>query len=201
MTDAGSPELDAVAIFEVLERHQVQYVVVGGYAAELHGSTRRTVDVDVVPDTTHANLTRLADALRELSARVRTDTEPAGLPFHTSAEALAGVQTMNLITAHGELDLTFTPSGTAGYPDLQRGAVHFPIGHVQVRVAALADVIRSKAAAGRRKDLDALPELRRLATTQQTPPANKERRSARAARTAGQAATARAQRQTDPRQQ
>ena len=52
--------LDAPALLEVLERHRVQYVVVGGYAAELHGSVRRTVDVDVVPRTTADNLERLA---------------------------------------------------------------------------------------------------------------------------------------------
>ena len=53
--------LDAPALLEVLERHRVQYVVVGGYAAELHGSVRRTVDVDVVPSTTADNLERLAE--------------------------------------------------------------------------------------------------------------------------------------------
>lgn len=43
--------LDAPAILGVLERHRVQHVVVGGYTAELCGSARRTVDVDVVPET------------------------------------------------------------------------------------------------------------------------------------------------------
>jgi len=81
--------LDAAALLEVLERHRVAYVVVGGYAAELHGSVRRTVDVDVVPRTTLDNLERLTQALRELRARIRTDDDPAGLPFATSAEALA----------------------------------------------------------------------------------------------------------------
>lgn len=45
------PALEAVELLGVLERHQVQYVVIGGYAAQLHGSLRRTVDIDVVPRT------------------------------------------------------------------------------------------------------------------------------------------------------
>jgi len=68
VSDPVDPALDAPAIFEVLERHGVQYVVIGGYAAELHGSNRRTVDVDVVPETTLDNLDRLVGALRELAA-------------------------------------------------------------------------------------------------------------------------------------
>lgn len=157
------PTLDAVALLAVLERHQVQYVVIGGYAAELHGSLRRTVDVDVVPRTTRDNLERLTAALRELHARIRTDDEPRGLPFATSADALAGMQMLNLITDHGELDLNFTPTGTTGYDDLHSDAVVFPIGRVEVQVASLADVIRSKIAAGRPKDFAALPELHQLA--------------------------------------
>ncbi len=55
----------------------MQYVVVGGYAAELYGSLRRTVDVDVVPRTTAENFDRLAAALRELQATIRTGDLPA----------------------------------------------------------------------------------------------------------------------------
>lgn len=162
--DQDRVPLDAVALLEVLERHRVAYVVIGGYAAELHGSVRRTVDIDVVPRTTLDNLERLAEALRELRARIRTDDDSAGLAFATSAEALAGMGMLNLVTAHGELDLNFTPTGTAGYEDLHTDATTFRVGRVEVQVASLAAVIRSKTAAGRGKDLDALPELHRLAS-------------------------------------
>jgi hypothetical protein len=75
---------------------------------------------------------------------------------------------LNLTTRYGDLDLTFTPSATGGYDDLSRRAEHRLIGTVTVQVAALADIIRSKQAAARLKDLEALPELRALA---QGPPA------------------------------
>lgn len=162
--ESGTP-LDAPALLEVLERHRVQYVVVGGYAAELHGSVRRTVDVDVVPRTTADNLERLASALRELQATIRTGDLPAGLPFSPSGEAMVGMTMLNLVTRHGELDLNFAPSGTTGYEDLHTDATTFDVGRVQVQVASLADVIRSKTSAGRPKDFEALPELHQLAGT------------------------------------
>jgi len=162
--ETGVP-LDASALLEVLERHRVQYVVVGGFAAELHGSMRRTADVDVVPRATADNLERLAAALREVQAKIRTEGLPEGLPFSPSGEAMVGMTMLNLVTTHGELDLNFTPSGTAGYEDLHADATTFAVGRVQVQVASLADVIRSKTAAGRPKDFDALPELHQLAGT------------------------------------
>lgn len=73
------------------------------------------------------------------------------------------MKTLNLRTPVGDIDLTFEPDGTNGYEDLVRGAQTRNVGTVQVLVASLTDVIRSKTAAGRQKDLLALPELRRLA--------------------------------------
>lgn len=164
MNEDDAPEteqFDPEAVLAILERHGVKYVMVGGYAARLHGSERPTRDV--TPATTDDNLGRLADALAELGACIRTEAVPEGLPFAASAESLRGVTTLNLQTRHGELDLTFRPDGTSGYDDPSQGATIRPVGQVQVRVASLADVIRSKEAAGRSKDWEALPELYKLA--------------------------------------
>ena len=98
-----------------------------------------TTDIDVTPNRTHTNLARLAAALRDLGGGIRVD----------------------------DLDLTFAPEGTDGYPDLIRHAEDHTIGTLVVRVACLADVIRSKTAAGRPKDLQALPELLRIQRNQQ----------------------------------
>lgn len=156
-------DLDAGSIFAVLSSHRVDYVLVGGYAAQIRGASRPTTDADITPATTADNLARLTAALRELKARIRTDAVPEGLPFGTSADALRGVRTLNLQTEHGDLDLTFVPDGTAGYDDLIRSATAEPVGGAVVHVAALTDIIRSKTAAGRQKDIEALPELHALA--------------------------------------
>ena len=75
---------------------------------------------------------------------VPTEAVDGGLPFSVSGSSLAGVRMLNLVTPLGELDLTFAPAGTGGFEDLDRSASVHAVGGVQVRVAALADVIRSK---------------------------------------------------------
>ena len=154
------PEFEPAAIFDVLNRHGVEYVLIGGFAAAIHGSPYVTSDVDVVPATDKANLKRLSAALDALGAKVRSPDGP--LPFSHAGESLSGIRVLNLSTESGDLDLTFVPSGTSGYADVVRDAEEVEILGLVVVVASLADVIRSKEAAGRDKDLLQLPTLRSL---------------------------------------
>jgi hypothetical protein len=156
------PEFDPEGIVRAMDRRGVRYVLVGGFAAVIHGSPYITTDLDIVPQLEAANLGRLSQALRDLHARVWTSSEPEGLAFEHDATSLARVETWNLITDHGRLDITFRPSGTAGFDDLARDAVRLTILGIEVSVASLADVIRSKEAAGRDKDRLVLPTLRQL---------------------------------------
>jgi len=149
-------------ILTVLDRHGVRYVLIGGLAAVLHGAPHVTTDVDVVPEEARDNLERLSVALKELRARIRVSGEPDGVPFDHWAESLARVHIWNLQTEIGDLDLTFVPNGTQGYDDLARDVVAMQVRGISVPVASLADVIRSKEAAGRPRDRAALPALREL---------------------------------------
>lgn len=157
-------DFDPAPIFAVLARNGVEFVLIGGYAAQLHGARQPTTDADVSPKTTVDNLDRLSAALRELDARIRSDAVPGGLPFDTSAEALRGVSMLNLTTPFGDLDLTFSPAGfPAGYDQLIDDATPRAVDGVTIQVAALRDIIKSKSEAGRQKDILALPELLELA--------------------------------------
>ena len=158
----GEVELDLARLFDTLQRHNVVYVLIGGLAALYHGSPFPTEDADIVPAGDVANLGRLAEALRELNARIRTESVAEGLPFRCDGPTLATAQMWNLTTDAGDLDLAFRPSGTAGYPDLHRDAEDADLYDATVEVASLADVIRSKQAANRPKDQRTLPALREL---------------------------------------
>jgi hypothetical protein len=152
-------------LLEVLEGHRVRYVVIGGFAAVLRGSPYDTTDVDITPERSELNLRRLSAALDELEAAVRVDAEStADLPaLELDLAALDRFHTLALTTKHGNLDLCLVPDGTQGYPDLRRGATRELITEtLEIPLASLADVIRSKEAAGREKDLLHLPTLRRL---------------------------------------
>ena len=154
-------EFDPAAIVEVLRRHQVECVLIGGFAAYLQGSPIPTEDVDITPQEEPANLARLSAALTDLDARIRAEgVEP--LPFRHDAESLAAGRIWNLTTRYGDLGITLTPSGTRGYDDLRRDAVEVTVRGVPLLLASLADILRSKDAAGRDKDRRALPVLREL---------------------------------------
>ena len=163
-------ELDLARLFATLHRHKVVYVLIGGLAAVYHGSPFPTEDADITPDAGAANLTRLAAALRELNARIRTESVPEGLPFTCDAQALSGARTWNLVTDAGDLDIAFEPAGTRGYSDLHRGAAAAELYDSIVEIASLSDVIRSKQAANRPKDQRVLPTLRDLLANKSAPP-------------------------------
>jgi len=164
----ASRDFDAERLLATLHDAGVEFVLIGGMAAIMHGDVGVTLDVDIVPDPSMGNLDALADALRILDARIRTEGEPGGLPFDVSAKFLSNIVPdgiLHLTSSAGDLDLTFRPSGTTGYGDLKRDAIEIPIDDresVRIWVGSLADIIRSKEAAGREKDRNALPRLRRL---------------------------------------
>jgi hypothetical protein len=155
---------DPERIIESLNAFGVRYVVIGAIAAIAHGApVGATFDIDVTPARDPENLGRLSNALRALDARIRTDDVEGGLAFAHDAASLANVQMLNLTCPHGDFDLAFVPSGTGGYEDLALGATPIRVGALEVLVASLVDVIRSKEAAGRPKDIAVLAILERHA--------------------------------------
>ena len=144
--------LDPERIITTLARHDVKYVLIGAVAARLQGFPRMTADADITPARDPDNLRRLAAALRELDARVYTESVPEGLAFDCSPPTLARADLWNLVTSAGRLDVAFIPSGTDGYDDLIRNAVPFDVFGVRLDAASLEDIVRSKEAANRPQD-------------------------------------------------
>jgi len=146
-------------LLRVLARHRVDYVLIGGLAANLHGSSALTNDADICPDPAPENLERLAAALRQVRARIRTEAEPDGLPFSVDALFLARMRLVNLTTRFGDFDISFEPAATTGFADLVQRSVEVEVDGTIVTVASLADIIRSKETANRPKDHATLPIL------------------------------------------
>jgi hypothetical protein len=143
---------DPELLVRTLAKHRVEYVLIGALAARLFGFPRVTADADITPARDPDNLARLAGALRELEARIYTETIPEGLAFDCTPAMLARGDTWNLITRSGRLDVMFAPAGTQGYAELAASAVHFEVFDQDLRVARLEDILRSKEAAGRPRD-------------------------------------------------
>lgn len=151
--------LDPETLFKVLDRHNVEYVLIGGLAANMLGSPVVTNDADITPRHEPENLERLAAALRDLDARIRTTAEPDGLAFSCDAPFLARMKMLNLQTRAGEFDIMYEPAAFPGYDELSSRAEVMTAFGIKVRVAALSDIIASKEAANRAKDQAALPHL------------------------------------------
>ena len=159
-TGSLGAQFDPERIIQTLNAHGVRYVVIGAVAALAHGAPiGATFDIDVTPARDSENLERLSDALRDLDPHIRTGEVAGGLPFAHDAASLSKMQMLNLTCASGDFDLAFAPSGTGGYDDLAVHGTSILVGKTEVNVASLEDVIRSKEAAGRPKDIAVLPLL------------------------------------------
>jgi hypothetical protein len=156
----AEPVFDPKPLLEVLQEHDVAFIVVGLMAAVAQGSPVPTRDLDVTPSQALENYERLAAALHDLDAKLRLP-DATGVDFPIEPRYLAGNTDWTLLTRFGVLDLVYQPAGTTGFDDLRRQAVQLDLGLGKpVLVASLGDVIRMKQASGRPKDEAALPALR-----------------------------------------
>lgn len=177
MLHPDGPPRDLGRLIEVLDRHRVEYLVVGGVAAIGYGSTRPTEDVDCVVRRDRANLEHLARALRELNARLRvagmTDADAAALPVQIDPVTLEAAGMSTWMTDAGPFDVL------AGLEDADGRVVPFEELAVRatelrgkgfvIRAAALEDVIAAKERANRPKDRASLDELYILRDARSTP--------------------------------
>jgi hypothetical protein len=168
MSASFPPDPGREAILRALERHDVSYVVIGGAAAQSRGWTELTDDIDVTPERSRENLSRLAAAAEELDARFRVDPErypdgfrpPGGFDWRT----FHNQEWMTLSTRHGDFDVVFVPDGTQGYEEIISTATRERVAGTQVVVPVASGeiVLRSKEAADRPKDKAVLDRMRKV---------------------------------------
>jgi hypothetical protein len=161
------PELRSAELLAALLRRRVQFLVVGGIAAQLHGATRATKDLDIIVPWERDNFDRLAAALEDLDARLDLPPDLGDLEVRASVELIARTSMTRWLTQAGALDvMQEIPAGEHGeprqYAQLKEHAAYVRSADVNVLVAALDDVIASKEHADRPKDRQALPELHAL---------------------------------------
>jgi hypothetical protein len=138
----------------------VDFVIVGGWSAILHGSQQPTMDLDVYFSRRPDNLKRLAEALRPFHPRLRD--LPESLPFVWDHSTLRNGTLFTLSTDLGPIDLLAEVSGLGGFDEVKAGSILVQAFGRSVWTLDLPSLIRSKRAAGREKDLRILPELEGL---------------------------------------
>ncbi len=153
------PIFDAGRIFEALDRHGVEYVLIGGMAVQTHGHVRTTNDADLIPDPDPANLERLAEALNDLGARV---LNPGHEHDPITARMLPQATIWQFTTPHGGVDVLHEVPGGREFTELRSEALVVRLGAGEIPVAGLDDLIRMKVARGSPVDLEDVAALTEL---------------------------------------
>ena len=151
---------DFRALIESLLVTDVQFVVVDGVAATLHGSARLTQDVDIVYARDEENLRRLVRALAPFEPYLRG--APEGLPFRFDVQTLSAGLNFTLRTKMGNIDLLGRIDGVGDHEALAGHTIEVELFGHRCRCLDLPTLIEAKLAAGRDRDLDAVAELRAL---------------------------------------
>lgn len=148
---AFRPE-QARLVAEAFARHDVEYLFIGKGGAILLGYPGATQDVDVFPRRSEANGRRIVAALLELGFSLSPNDQ---------ADIIRGKDFVQIGNGPFDIDLVFAPDGIESFDEALRNAEHvenFP-------VMALGDIIASKRAAGRKRDLaemELLEEFRKV---------------------------------------
>ncbi|MFO1466607.1 MAG: nucleotidyltransferase [Steroidobacteraceae bacterium] len=138
----------------------VEFVVVGGVAAVLHGSSMVTRDLDVCATLSSENLQKLRDALRDLHPVHRIASERRS--FLESSEPGVSLRNLYLQTDLGALDILGEITGVGDFRQVLASAIDVDLFGRKVKVIALDQLIKAKEAVGRHKDLLAVAELRAI---------------------------------------
>ena len=149
--------MDFERLLGALADHRVDFVVVGGLAATIHGSARLTSDIDVVYGRSPHNIKNLVSALAPLSPYLRG--APPGLPFRLDERTVTAGLNFTLTTSAGPIDLLGEIAGGFDYDVLRSRSIVVDLFKRKIRVIDLDALIESKRAAGRPKDFEVIAEL------------------------------------------
>ena len=152
------PRLNIQKLFEELENEKVQYVVIGGIAAQQLGlPVPATIDLDITPKRSAENYKRLSRFFENVEATLFT-AEDGGTWFpYRLLENWSQYNTLHLLTRFGLLDLVFSPEGApSGYSQLAPDSQVLSVELLKIRLITEAQWVALNIAAGREKDIEHL---------------------------------------------
>jgi len=152
------PRLDIQKLFEALEKEKVQYVVIGGIAAQQLGlPVPATIDLDITPKRSAENYKRLSRFFENVEATLFT-AEDGGTWFpYRLLENWSQYSTLHLLTRFGLLDLVFSPEGApSGYAEIAPDSQVLNVKLLKIRLITEKQWVALKVAAGREKDIEHL---------------------------------------------
>ena len=147
-------------LLQRLSDAKIDFVIVGGFAAMLHGSSLLTRDLDVCAVLTAENLDKLRDVFRDLHPVHRMT--PQRLSFLDNPDPGSSLNNLYLQTDLGPLDLLSTITGVGDFERVRSASIEVELFGKKTQVMAIEDLIKAKQALGREKDWLAVKELRAI---------------------------------------
>ncbi len=138
----------------------IDFVIVGGFAGVLHGSTLVTRDLDVCAVLTFENVAKLREVFRDVKPTHRLT--PQRLSFLDNPSADVEVHNLYLETNLGPVDILSSIKGVGDYAQVRQASVAIELFGRRCRVISIEDLIRAKESLARPKDLLAAEELRAI---------------------------------------
>jgi hypothetical protein len=154
--------MDPRPLLEALVEEEVDFVLIGGLAAAIMGTTRVTRDIDIAYATFAENLERLCEVLNRFEPRIKVLGKPTGGVVTLLPVFLRHTRIVQLVTSVGEIDILDRIAGFRTYGQIAKHAQTIDLGF-PVRVLGIEGLIRAKRAMKRPKDLHDIVELEALA--------------------------------------
>lgn len=148
---------DLQALLKLLIHSPVEFVLVGGFAAVLHGCNQTTRDIDICVIYSHEQIRLLREILRPFHPRHRMEDPKRS--FLDAPKDLSKEQDFYLLTDLGELDVITRVEGIGNYYDVLQNSQEIEIYGGKCRLISIDDLIKSKKALGRHRDLVTAMEL------------------------------------------
>lgn len=154
-------QIDLKALLIKLLEHEIDFVLVGGFASMVHGSPVVTQDLDICLRIDEEQVRKLRVALKDLSPRHRMNPtfKPSFLEF---PDTLAGVENIYLETDIGILDAMSELRPVGGFERVKAKAIKVSLYGFQCPVISLEDLIAIKETMTRPKDKEAVLYLREI---------------------------------------
>jgi len=152
--------IDIRPTLEALAKRDVDFVIIGGVAINLHSSAYVTYDLDFCFSRKRENLKRIIEALAPFKPRLRGI--PGDLPFIWDEQTLKSGTNFTFETTIGDIDMLGEVAGIGDFSNTLVLSVKMKLFGFEFDVLSIEGLIKAKRAAGRTKDLLVLPELEAL---------------------------------------
>ncbi len=152
---------DLSKLLKILLENEINFVLIGGFAAVVHGSTLVTQDLDICSAMTLESIEKLRFVLKDLNPTHRMNRK-ANLSFLEHPKSIEGLKNIYLETDLGVLDILSATSPVGDFETIKKNAIEISLYGFICKVISIDDLIKVKETMKRPKDLQAVIELKKI---------------------------------------